>query len=159
MAKETIGDSRGIELVDDGLDDLPGQGVPDRGDLLPDLGRGQLGVLFQDEGGQDDRDALGRGRGDLVDAVDGAQGVLDRLGDLGFHLLGADAGIGDRHGHVGQGDVGHQVDAEPGIGQDAHDHQGEDDHGDEDGLFDRNIGDSHGGIVPYFAAGSAARRP
>ena len=78
-----------------------------------------------------------------------AQDVLDRLGDLGFHLLGPDPGIGDRHGHDREGDVGHQVDAE------AADRTGRppppgrsDDHGDEDGLLDGDIGDFHGRAIP-----------
>ena len=60
--------------------------------------------------------------------------VLDRLGDLRFDLLGADAGVDDGHGDDRQRDVGHHVDAEAGVGDQAQHHDQGDDHGDEDRL-------------------------
>ena len=84
----------------------------------------------------------GRGNGaQLLDALDGVDGLLDALGDLGLHLLGGRARQGGADRDGGQIDRREAIDAQAEIAGGADHHQRQDDHRREDRPADTNLGE------------------
>ena len=84
-----------------GLLRLRRQSVQHRAHLAGDLGHRAVVVVVEPEIDRDRRDAVGRGRGDVVDAVGLGDGRFQRLGDEPRHDVGIRAVIERRHRHDG----------------------------------------------------------
>ena len=80
----------------------------------------------------------------LLHAVDGVDDVLDRLDDVVLDRLGRGARILHRDVRLRHADLGHLLDRQQPIGEQAEHDQREHDHGREDGLIDAGAGDPHG---------------
>ena len=61
--------------------------------LVAHVLRRYVDILFQLEGDEDLRNAFRRDRPQLVDAVDGVDGLFDLIGNLGLDFLGRRAGL------------------------------------------------------------------
>ena len=97
---------RGVVLLGDaGAVRVDRQALADRVHFLPHIRRRRVQVRPEVKRAADDGDARLRGRVDLLQAADAADGVLDRLGDQRLHLLRVGPGIGgvdrdDREVHL-----------------------------------------------------------
>ena len=127
---------RDVEALDRRIFDVLRQLAANGRDLFADFGGRRLRVDFEPQLDADARDALGRRRDDLLDAVDAGDGVFDRPRDERLDFLRTGAGID--HGDVDERevDVRKEVDAEPCHRHDAEHHEAHDDHRREDGPFD-----------------------
>jgi hypothetical protein len=151
-AMDMTGAAPGVELLDDGrvgaLREL-GQHAADR---VADLLRAHVGVLLEHEGDDHLAQALEAGRSKLVDARDGVDRLLERLGDGGLDLLGARPAQRRRDRDDRQVDVGEKVHAQAAVGEHPQDHQGRDHHGREDRTGDADVGELH-----FFSPASSGR--
>ena len=134
------GDAVEVELLDRRLQHRPRQLRHDAVDAVAHFLRGDVGVLLELERHHDLRDALGRGRGERVDAADGVDRLFDLVGDLGLDLLGRGAGQARRHRDGRDVDVRKAIDAEPAEREQADDGQREHEHPGEDGPPDADRG-------------------
>jgi len=87
----------GIHLLDDRLVDVLREAFAGDGDLLPDVLNGQIDVALQDELDGHDGDTLAARRADRLDAVDRVDRLLDLVGHVDVHDLGARALEAGRH--------------------------------------------------------------
>ena len=133
-AQRDVEDRRGVgvDLRHDGLVDPLGEVGQDVVDVVAHLLRGDVGVLVEVEGDDDQRDALARRRAQLVDAADRVDGPLDLVGQLRLDLLRRRAVLGRRHDDGGEIDLGELVDPQREVAEgadhdeDQHQHPGED---------------------------------
>src|SRR5262249_6676641 len=110
----------GIIFADRGVFGFSGQDPTDAADAPFDIDRGILGGLVGEDD-DDRRQALDRGRLDVVDVVDAGHSVLDALGDQRVYRLWAGARIGGGDHHDGEVERWQQVDPQPGPGDQADD--------------------------------------
>jgi hypothetical protein len=73
----------------------------------------------------------------MLDVRDAGDGVLDLTGDLGLHLAGGGAALGDGDGHQRERDVGILLDRQHHIAGDAGQDQGDEQNRDRDRVLDR----------------------
>ena len=132
-----------VEVLDDRLLDVLRQGTADARHL-------GLHVLLRDgdvdtevELQANDRHALERGRGDLLDSLNGVERLLDRLGDVAHHHLGRGSRIRRLRDDDGVGDVGILVDRQALVADDAEHDERHHHHGGEHGALDRDVGEDH----------------
>ena len=139
----------GVELLDDGLVDVPWELREDAVHVVAHLLRGDVDVLLEDERDEDLRDALGRDRAQLVDARDRVDRLLDLVGDLGLDLLGRGAREARDDDDGREVDVREAVDAEARVADAADDDEHEDEDRREDGPADAETGESLHGLVSF----------
>ncbi len=125
-------------------------------DLVAHLLCRDRAVLAQQELHDDDGDAFLAGRAQDVDAFDGVDDLLDRLGDAALDLLDARALERGRDGDGREVDVREEVETEALEREPAEHDERHDEHGREDGAADAEVGEGHGG--PSAAIGRAWRR-
>ena len=130
----------GIELLHGGQVDALGEIRDDQLKAIADLLRGDVGALLEDEADDDLRNALGRDRGDLLDAADRVAGLLDLLRDLGLDVFGSRAGQTRDHDDDRKIDVGEAIEPELRVPRQSDDGDEKDEDRREDRPLDADLG-------------------
>jgi hypothetical protein len=146
----------GIELGDDGRIDALGQLREDGRDVVAHLLHGDVDVLVEAEGHDDERHALARGGSQLVDAANRVDGALDLIGEAGLDLLGRRAVECRGDENDGDVDVGEEVDPERAVAHEPEDHDREHQHPREDRVSDAEGGEPLHSRSLGWAADTAA---
>ena len=106
--------------------------------------------------GHDDRDRVGRGRREALEARHAGHGALDRLGDLLGDVGRADARIRRDDGDDREVDVGEQLLLEAAPGRDAGDEEPDGEQERDAPLRDGELGEAiHEGLPPVVVVGDA----
>ncbi len=148
----------GIDLLDDRRVDVLGQVLLRLRDVARDVLHRGVDAAAQVELDRDRRRAQARDGGDVGDAFDAGDRVLDDVGDLGLHDVRRRVLPVHRHGDDREVDVGqladaHAVEADPPEHEQAqHQHPGE------DGVADREVGKAHFALSGPPAATSSRTR-
>ena len=135
---------RRIHLVDDGRVEIARQLVARTSDLVADVLGGDLDVPVELELDDDGRPPLGRGRAERTHTGDGVQVLLEDVGDVLLHHLGARPLELGAHRDHRVFHLGELVDAEAGVSEQSEDDEGEDQHPGEDGTPDEEVDGAHG---------------
>ena len=121
----------GLALLNDRLVDLLRQTAADPAHAIANIRRRVVGIAVELEGDGDLARFLAADRGDEVDALDAGKRVLEHLGDLRLHDGGARAGIIGLHRDDRRVDRRILSDAEPVVGDEAHQNEDETHYGGE----------------------------
>ncbi|GFO82067.1 MAG: hypothetical protein A49_16940 [Methyloceanibacter sp.] len=120
-----------------------GQPPADSADAIANIRRGIVRIAVELEGDGYLARFLAADRGDEVDALDAGKRVLENLGDLRLHDGGTGTGIIGLHRNHRRIDRRILPDAEPVVGDEAHQDEDEAHHGGEYRPLDREFGKGH----------------
>ena len=135
----------GVLLGDDAVPRcLSGQELARAGDAVAHVLRGDVHVAIEVEPHGDEADRLARDGGQGLDAGDGVDLLLDALGDLGLHHLGAGPAIDGGDGHDGRVHVGQLAHRQAQVADHAEQHDQQVQHDREDRPADAKLGERHG---------------
>src|SRR5262249_16045830 len=101
-------------------------------------------------------EAVERAGGDLVDAGDGAERLLQTFDDLALDLGRRRAGVGHGEEDDQVGEVRELVDVDAEEREEAEDHEDQHRHDGDDGALDGEIGDRHSFCANFSASWRAA---
>src|SRR5262249_22360760 len=132
-----------VVFQDGRLVDPAGQLAADRVHLRADVGWREVGADVVQEGDDDLGDAFLGGRGDVVNAAERRDRVLDLLGDELLHVLRRGAVVSRHHGYGREVEVGEELNVELLVGHEPDEDHRQDQHADRHGSVDRETSECH----------------